>query len=98
METPKDKSEFPEMEKFLEKWELEHLHRDVFGRIVTLVIAALGLIAALAWDEALRHIFDTFFGTKGTILEEVSYAVIITVIAALISVRLGKSFKKRADK
>jgi hypothetical protein len=46
----------------------------------------------------LRHIFDTFFGTKGTILEEVSYAVLITVIAALISVRLSKSFKKRKDK
>ena len=98
METPRDRSEFPELEKFLEKWELQHLHYDVLGRIVTLVIAAMGLIAALAWDEALRHIFDTFFTTKGTILEEVLYAVIITIIVALISVRLGKSFRKNNKK
>lgn len=94
MEIPKDRSEFPEMEKFMKKWELEHIHYDVFGMVVTLVIAALGLIAALAWDEALRHIFDTLFSTKGTILEEVLYALLITVIVAIVSVLLGRSFRK----
>ena len=95
MELPKEKFEISEMEKFLEKHELRHIHSDVFERIITLIIAALGLIAALAWDEALRHIFENLFGGKGTLLEEISYAVVITTLAAFISVRLGKLFSKR---
>ena len=83
------------MEKFLEKHELRHIHSDVFERIITLIIAALGLIAALAWDEALRHIFENLFGGQGTLLEEISYAVVITILAAFISARLGKLFSKR---
>ena len=98
MESPKEKLEISEMEKFLEKHELRHIHSDVFERIITLVIAALGLIAALAWDEALHHIFEKLFGGKETLLGEISYAVVITVLAALISVRLGKLFSKRIEK
>ena len=95
---PKEKFEISEMEKFLESHELRHVHSDVFERIITLVIAALGLIAALAWDEALGHIFETLFGDEETLLGEISYAVVITTIAALISVRLGKLFIKRKGK
>ena len=95
---PKEKFEISEMEKFLESHELRHVHSDVFERIITLVITALGLIAALAWDEALGHIFETLFGDEETLLGEISYAVVITTIAALISVRLGKLFIKRKGK
>ncbi len=45
---PKEKFEISEMEKFLEKHELHHIQSDVLERIITLVIAALGLMAALA--------------------------------------------------
>ena len=95
---PKEKFEISELEKFLEKHELHHIHSDVLERIITLVIAALGLIAALAWDEDLKHIFEKLFGGKGTLLEEILYAVVITVIAAFISVRLGKLFIKHKGK
>ncbi len=84
----------PELEKFLEKYELKHLRSDVFGRIITLIIAALGLIAALAWDQALKHIFDRLLGAD-TIKGEVLYATIVTLIAALISVKLGKFYSKQ---
>ena len=95
---PREKFEISEMEKFLEKHELHHIHSDILERIITLVIAALGLIAALAWDEALRHLFEKLFGGEGTLLEEISYAVVITILAALISVQLGKLFSKRRGK
>lgn len=95
---PKEKFEISEMEKFLEEYELDRIHFDVLEKVLTLIIAALGLIAALAWDEALKHIFEQLFGGAGTILEEVSYAVVITIIAALISVRLGKFYMKRKGK
>ena len=57
---PKEKFEISEMKKFLEKHELHHTHSDVLERIITLVIAALGLIAALAWDEVLNISLKNF--------------------------------------
>lgn len=83
------------MEKFLEKYEIRRLHSDVIGRVATLIIASLGLIAALAWDTALKHLFEDLFGATGTLLEELSYAVVITILAVIISVSLGKLFLRR---
>ena len=95
---PQEEFKIVEAERFLKKEELRHIHSDVFERIVVLVIAALGLIAALAWDEALKHIFEELFGGKGTIFGEVSYAIVITIIAALISVLVGKTLIKRSKR
>jgi hypothetical protein len=95
MEESKHTLKDSEIDRFLERYELEHFHHDVFERVVTLIIAALGLIAALAWDDALKHLFETIFGGKGTLDEELSYALVITIIAALISVQLGRMFVKR---
>jgi hypothetical protein len=87
---PLEESKIAEFEKFMEKHELRRVRTDVTERIVTLVIAALGLIAALAWDETLKSLFDELFGGRDTLMGKLSYAVLITVIAAFISVQLGK--------
>lgn len=87
-----------EMEKFLHKHEVSRVKNDVVGRIVTLVIAALGLIAALAWDKALHHVFEELFGGKETVMGDLGYAVIVTVIAAIVSIQLGKMFGKSTEK
>jgi hypothetical protein len=87
-----------EMEKFLERHELKHFHYDVFEKIITLIIAALGLIAALAWDKALHHLFEKIFGHGGTVAQDLGYAVTITVFAAIISLRLGKLANTRHNR
>ena len=87
-----------ELAKFLEKYEIKRLRDDFKGRIITIVIASLGLIAALAWDEALKHLFEKLFGGSGTLREEIAYAIIITGIAAAISVYISKYYKKRSEK
>jgi hypothetical protein len=92
---PREKTEISELEKFWEKYELDRVQSHVGERIVTLVIAALGLIAALAWDDALKHLFENLFGGAGSLWEQLSYAVIITVLAAAVSVWLGKRITAR---
>lgn len=97
----KEKFDISEMEKFLEKYELGRLRSRFVDRIVILIIAALGLIAALAWDEALRHAFEKIFSILGggsTLLEEFLYALIVTAAAVFVSMYLGKLFKKRRKK
>ena len=87
---PREKTEISELEKFWEKYELDRVQSRFAERIVTLVIAALGLIAALAWDDALKHLFENLFGGAGSLPEQFLYAGIITVLAAAVSVWLGR--------
>jgi len=93
-----DKSESTEFDKFLEKYEVQRIRDNFKERVLTIIIASLGLIAALAWDDALKHLFEHIFGGAGTLTEEILYAVIITIIAAAISVYLGKVFTKDKEK
>ena len=95
---PLEEFKIAEFEKFMEKHELRRVRSDVLERVITLVIAALGLIAALAWDEALRQLFDELFGGRDTIWGKISHALLITVIAAFISVQLGQWLSKRRGK
>ncbi len=89
----------PEMEKYVEKYieehELKHFHFNLLERSITIVIGAMGLIAALAWDEALKHLFDKIFGEEKTLNEEFFYALIVTAFAALISLTIGRAYAKR---
>ena len=92
---PHEKMELSELERFWEKYELDRVQSRVWERIVTIIIAALGLIAALAWDDTLKHLFENLFGGTGSLLEQFLYAVIVTVLAAAISVWLGKKIVAR---
>lgn len=90
-----EKMHIAEMEKFLERHELRHFHTDIWERIITLVIAAMGLIAALAWDKTLHRIFEELFGHAGSVWEELAYAIVVTALAAFISLKLGKLASSR---
>jgi uncharacterized membrane protein YuzA (DUF378 family) len=95
---PEEKIVITELEKFMERYELHHVYSDVLERIILLVIAALGLVAALSWDKALHHLFEKLFGSSDSLFAEVLYAFVITGIAAIISVRLGKFLERRRQK
>lgn len=89
-----DKILLAELEKFMAKYEVKRLRTDVFTRIITLVIAALSLIAALAWDKALHQVFEAVFGHNETVASSISYAFLVTVIAAVISLVLARFLQK----
>jgi len=84
-----------EMEKFLKKYELEKIHQGFFEKIAILIIASFGLIAALAWDQALKLIFTDIFNGLETVGQKLLYATIITIIATILSIILSKMFLNR---
>jgi hypothetical protein len=92
------KSEFlkqSDIDEFIERYELKHLHTDIAERTLVFVIAALGLIAALAWDDTFKQIFIKLFGSMDTIGQKLLYAAILTFVTALVTVRLNKIFKRK---
>ncbi len=63
---------------------------EVLDKMVQLVTAAFGLVAALAWNEAIQGLFTLIFGEAGDLAAKFLYAVLITVIVVFITVRLGR--------
>lgn len=69
---------------------MEKLKRKVTTQIVTLLTGALGLIAALAWNEAVKALFVKIFGEANGLAAKFAYAIIVTVVVVWITMRLAK--------
>lgn len=87
-----------QMEKFMDRYELKKLHVDFFQKVTLLIIASLGFISAIAWDQFLKIVFAEVFGSVDSIWTKLLYAVIITLIAVLISIVLTKIFLSEKTK
>lgn len=66
------------------------MKKEVIEKIAALVTAALGLAAALAWNDTIKEIFQKFFGNSGTITAMLTYSVVITLIAVAATIKVGQ--------
>ena len=63
-------------------------------KLATLITAAFGLIAALAWNGEIQSVFKKFFGTSDQIMPMVIYALVVTFIAVILTVWIGRVLDK----
>ena len=63
-------------------------------KTITLILGGFGLVAALAWNEAIKSLFETFFEKSNALIGKFIYALIVTTIVALVSLKLKKPQKK----
>lgn len=74
----------------------QRLHRAVIRQTIVLATGAFGLVAALAWNDAVRALFDQIFGTQGSgIAAKFGYAAVVTVIVVAVSVRLQRAVQSK---
>ena len=66
----------------------------VIEKIAALITAAFGLVAALAWNGAIQAIFAKYFGAAQTIGPMLTYAVLVTIIAVIATIWIGKVAEK----
>ena len=59
--------------------------------MITLASASLGLVAALAWNEAIKTTIVKYFGADEGLAGLYAYAVIATVIAVVVVMLLGRA-------
>lgn len=71
------------------------LKKQVREKIAALITAAFGLVAALAWNGAVRAIFAKVFGDPDTILAMLIYAVMVTIIAVIATIIVARSVAKQ---
>ncbi|USN45522.1 MAG: hypothetical protein H6502_00085 [Candidatus Woesearchaeota archaeon] len=70
------------------------MKKDVIEKLAALITAAFGLVAALAWNDTIKAIFAKLFGTGDTIIAMLVYAVVVTIIAVVVTIQIGKAANK----
>ena len=63
----------------------EPLQIQILEKMSQLMTAALGLIAALAWNEAMKLLLAQIFADNQALRVAFGYAAVITIVAVLLS-------------
>ncbi len=91
----------PNMEIIKEKFEKfkdesEEIQQAIRERTLSYITAALGLVAGLAWNEAIKALIEYLFPlSQNTLFAKFLYAILITAVIIILTIYLTKLFKKR---
>ncbi len=62
--------------------------------MISLASAAFGVVAALAWNEAITALVSRILGRDDSVVGLFIYAVVITVVAVLVMVGLARAAER----
>ena len=74
------------------------MKKEIIDKMSALVTAAFGLVAALAWNDAIKAIFKEVFGTPDKMSAMIAYAIVVTVIAVIMTLWIGRLAGKEEKK
>lgn len=81
------------------KNESAHVRREVKKQTLTYVAASLGLVAGLAWNEAIKALIEYFFpASQNTILAKFMYAIGVTLLIVIVTYYLTRVIKADEEK
>ena len=66
--------------------------------MIALASAAFGVVAALAWNSAITALVKQIFGSGAQIVSLFIYAIVVTILAVIVMVNLGKLAERTAQK
>lgn len=68
-------------------------HRELIEQLLTLSTSGFGLVAALAWNDAIQQFVKDFLEPRipgSGLLSRIIYALLVTLFAVLITYQLSK--------
>jgi hypothetical protein len=68
----------------------DKIHNKIKEQIRTLLTGALSLVAALAWNEAVKGLFEKIFGDASGLIAKFLYAIVVTIIVVWVVNKLSK--------
>ena len=68
--------------------------RAIIQSMITLAGAALGLVCALAWNDAIKTTMKTLLGEEDSLAGLYTYAILATLIAVFVLIALAKAAAK----
>ena len=71
------------------------LEREIREKTFGYIVASFGLVAGLAWNEAIKAMIEVFFPLqKDTLKAKFIYAILITIVVVSVSLYFSRFFKK----
>lgn len=72
--------------------EEKKLSIELIDNFTQLITSGFGLVAALAWNEAIQGVFKKIFPAEqmGGLIAKIVYAVVITLLIVIVVYQLGK--------
>ena len=64
--------------------------RTVIKTIITLVTTAFGLVAGLAWNDAIQKLIESVMGAGDALSGLFIYAIVVTIIAVIVTIILAR--------
>ena len=62
----------------------------IMETILALITTAFAFVAGEAWNSAIQKLIESFVGTGGAIPSLLTYAIIVTVIAVIVTVLIAR--------
>jgi Mg2+/citrate symporter len=67
------------------------LKLEILEKLSSLITAGFGLVAALAWNDAIKEVISAILPQPSSALwGKLIYALIVTILVVIITVNLGK--------
>ena len=84
--------------KKIKKEELK-IRKEIKKHTISYMLAALGFVVGLAWNDAMKTSIEYFFPlNKDSILAKLTYALLITFIVVLATIYFVKSTEVETEK
>jgi hypothetical protein len=71
-------------------WRYIMVAKTVMKTIITLVTTAFGLVAGLAWNDAIQKLIETLVGSGDALSGLFIYAIVVTIIAVVVTILLAR--------
>lgn len=77
---------------------VSQVRKEILNRMLTLATSAFGLVAALAWNALIQELVSQYIkplmGGASGIVSLLIYAVLVTLLAVLVTYNLSRLVKK----
>lgn len=74
---------------------MDDLKREIREKTLTYIVAAFGLVAGLAWNEAIKSLIEYLFPlSQNTLLAKFIYAIVVTLLVVIATSSLVRFLNK----
>ncbi|KKS38788.1 MAG: hypothetical protein A3G49_05805 [Candidatus Sungbacteria bacterium RIFCSPLOWO2_12_FULL_41_11] len=74
------------------------LRRQIREQTISYIVAAFGLVAGLAWNEAIKSLIEYIFPvSSNSLFAKFFYAILITLVAVIITTYLLKAVRNSKE-
>lgn len=82
--------------EFLDKTKenVKQAHREAISQSLGLITSAFVFVAGLAWNDAIKNLISRYLPTNSGLISHFVYAIFVTIIAVVITMRLNQISKK----